>query len=128
MLNLSKIESDINSNNLQSKDVSAIIGVKYTTTINRREKGNWTPNDIEKLADYFNRPIAYYFDREEQGSSPKGLVSDVDPVVYGCSSCRKKQREIDKLKLKLGELKGELLEVHRKYVQVLEDLQQRKAN
>jgi len=65
MLNINKIESDINSNNLQSTDIARIIGVKYTTTLHRRENGNWTPDDVEKLADYFHRPIAYYFDREE---------------------------------------------------------------
>jgi hypothetical protein len=65
MLNINKIESDINFNNLNVTDVSKILGGKYTTIVHRMKSGNWTPNDVEKLADYFHRPLAYYFDRDE---------------------------------------------------------------
>lgn len=107
MLNINKIESDINSKNLQSTDVSKIIGVKYTTTIGRREKGNWTPNDVEKLAEYFERPIAYYFDKDEKELNHEPAKYDIK-----CKECTAKQKEIDALKLAL-EAKEELLDVYR---------------
>ena len=89
MLNINKIEADINSRNLQSTDVSKLLGLKYTTTIGRREKGNWNPNDIEKFADYFGRTIAYYFDRDEKqniaykDNDTVRQLNDPEP----CSNC-----------------------------------------
>jgi len=90
MLNINKIESDIHHNNLESTDVCKIIGVKYSTTLDRRKKGNWAPNDIEKLADYFGRTIAYYFDREEK-QAPAYKEPEVKMEVveeYGEKECR----------------------------------------
>ncbi|MGQ7871349.1 hypothetical protein [Sunxiuqinia sp. sy24] len=94
--------------------MSEIIGAKYTTTINRREKGNWTPNDIEKLANYFNRPIAYYFDMEEGE-----LKNSPDGQEQICLSCKEKQGQIDDLEKELSCLKS-------KYIDALEELQNKK--
>lgn len=116
MLNIYKIESDINSKNLQSTDVSKIIGQKYTTTINRREKGNWTPNDVEKIAEFFKRPIAYYFDKEEnEAKEPEGEYKRV------CKECIEKDNEINRLKEKLTELQE-------KYISALEDISGKNGN
>lgn len=42
------------------------MGIPASTLRSRLEAKNLTPDDIEKLADYFEKPIAYYFDREEK--------------------------------------------------------------
>lgn len=114
MLNINKIEADINSRNLQSTDVSRILGVKYTTTIGRREKGNWTPNDIEKFADYFGRSIAYYFDREER-QNVAYKHNDVVREINDPEPCRNCEVLLEKINMlerinKLQEDKIELLE------------------
>ena len=122
MLNVNKIESDINSRNLQSTDVCKILGIKYTTAIGRREKGNWTPDDVEKFADYFNRPIAYYFDRDEKETKnykqeesvnrvedPAGIVN---VKTFSCTDCIEKERVIAAQK--------ETIEIQRKYIASIE--------
>lgn len=70
MLNINKIASDINVKSLTKIDVSNILKLPYTTAINRLKHGNWTPDEVEMLADYFGRTIAYYFDREEKEAKP----------------------------------------------------------
>lgn len=128
MLNINKIHSDINFRNLQKTDVTEILGIPYTTTIDRLKKGNWTPNDLEKLADYFGRTIAYYFDRDEREASTeeKGIVipgttpviqktyaqleqhnigSDPKMTFYTCPECIQKEEKIRDLRENINDLR-----------------------
>ena len=88
MLNINKIESDINFRNLTKIEVSEILGIPYMTSVNRLKSGNWTPNDIEKLAEYFGRPIAYYFDREEKQEKAVYKNEERMQVVEDGGTCR----------------------------------------
>jgi hypothetical protein len=110
MLNINKIESDFNKHNLTDSDIAKILNKPYTTINNKRkrEDNRWTPEEVEKIADYFKRPISYYFDRDEPSQ-----VND-KPTEYGrCTDCEKKQEEINKLRNEVDQLKNELLEVYR---------------
>jgi hypothetical protein len=109
MLNINKIASDINFKNLTKIDLSEILAIPYTTTINRLKNGNWTPDDVEKLADYFGRTIAYYFDREEKEQKPYKLPEDKLVVVEDkptiCAACAAKDK---------------LIAMHEKHIELLE--------
>ncbi len=82
------------------------MGIANSTFIDRLEKKNLTPDDIEKLSDFFNKPIAYFFDREsDQLNDPQG------EYVRECKSCKEKDAQIGELKEKLGVVNGELMEM-----------------
>ncbi len=107
MLNTNKIESDINYKNLSMKDLSEILEIPYTTTIDRYKKGNWSANDVEKLAVFFKRTIAYYFDNEEVATKAN------------CANCEMMQKKID-------DLIRERDEYRQKYIECLEDIREKK--
>lgn len=66
MLNYNKIISDINRGKLSNRQVADVLGIAESTFRSRIERKNITPDDIDKLSDYFKRPIAYYFDKEDK--------------------------------------------------------------
>lgn len=106
MLNINKIASDINFRNLTKIEVSEVLSIPYMTAVNRLKSGNWTPDDVEKLADYFGRPIAYYFDREEKEVKTY-KIADPQRVVEEPTECRQcvdKERHIKLLESNLNDL------------------------
>lgn len=118
MLNINKIESDFNKQNLTDSDIAKILGKAYTTINNKRkrESNRWTPDEVEKIADFFKRPISYYFDKEESN------LANESSAVYGrCLECERKQKEIDKIR-------EERDDIYRRYVECLEELCGKKGN
>ena len=99
MLNNNKIDSLINNANLKVTDVAKIVNQPYTTIVNRKAKGTWTPNDIEKLADYFQKSILYFFDRENE--LPKAETENIktapESPVERCDNpaCLKRISELE---------------------------------
>jgi len=95
MLNINRIASDINFKSLTKIDVSNILKLPYTTAINRMKHGNWTPDEVEILADYFGRTIAYYFDKEEK--QQKILVGEeiLNVANEPCNKCEVLQAKLD---------------------------------
>ncbi|HET6558106.1 MAG TPA: hypothetical protein VFG54_12380 [Prolixibacteraceae bacterium] len=115
-------------------DLSRILNLKYTTAVNRRKTGNYTPDEVECLADYFGRTIAYYFDREEKevkvekapvipGTtqvSPKPYAQAeqhniaIEPKIthYTCPECIQKEEKIRDLRDNINDL--------RKHIELLE--------
>lgn len=118
MLNLNKIESDINKHNLTDSDIAKILGKAYTTINNKRkrESNRWTPDELEKIADFFKRPISYYFDKDESN-----LANESSVEYRRCPECEKKQREIEKIR-------NERDDIYRRYVECLEELCGKKGN
>jgi len=80
MINYNKIESLINKERLTQKRGSEILGIKSTTYQSRLERKIFTPDDIEKLADYWGKSILYFFDREENNGVT--VVQDGDINQY----------------------------------------------
>jgi transcriptional regulator with XRE-family HTH domain len=66
MLNYNKIISDINREKLSNRQIADVLGIAESTFRSRIDRKNMTPDDIDKLSDYFKRPIAYYFDKEDK--------------------------------------------------------------
>lgn len=87
MLNINNIDSDFNKRNLHVTDIAKILGQPYTTVVNKKKRGNWSPNDVEMFADYFNRSILYYFDRDEKPY--KIPNTEVDVANDGGDCCRR---------------------------------------
>ena len=108
MLNYNKIHSSINFNRTAITRLAKYIGIPNTTLRTRIERENLLPNDIEKIADFFEKTIAYYFDREESEFREKE-----------CEKCEENKKEIESLT-------KELLDVTRKYSKVLEELRNKK--
>ena len=117
MLNYNKIKSDIDSRNTVKTKLSSSVGIPNSTLRDRLEKKNLTPDNVEKLADYFGRTIAYYFDREENeavsytNAEKKG--ERPEEVEGPCPSCTKLLKDIIKLQENLIEAKNETLSIMR---------------
>ena len=100
MLNYNKIHSSISFQRTVKSTLAKFMGIANSTLIDRLDKENLTPDDIEKIADYFGRTIAYYFDREEKEEKPYktvGVKMDVaeEPVNKQiCALCAEKERLI----------------------------------
>ena len=119
MLNYNKIESSINFNRTPKTVIAKYLGIAESTLRNRLERKNLTPNDVAKLAEFFNKPIAYYFDKED---------NDNNDNHKPCLDCEEKQKEIEKLKACIEKLWKEKDEVYRKYTDCLEELLGKKGN
>lgn len=113
MLNYNKIESAINYERVPRTKIANILGIGESTLRSRLERKNLTPDDVEKLADYFNKSILYFFDREEPETHP--VVNEVRQEYkitrVDCPECISKLRTI-----------AELEEYRRKYIECLEEL------
>lgn len=113
MLNYNKIHSIINFQRTAKTTLSKYMGIANSTLIDRLEKQNLTPDDVEKIADFFEKPIAYFFDREEKEQKPykfpeeKLVVVEDKPTI--CAACAAKdkliamqEKHIDLLEFNLG--------------------------
>lgn len=111
MLNINKIHSLINSGSLKISRIAEEIEMPYSTLKSKLEADSWTPDDIEKLANFFKKPIAYFFDKEELPQ-----VNEVDNnykiTQIDCPECVIKQKEIDRLNEKI-QMQEELLSLYR---------------
>lgn len=105
MLNYNKIHSIINFQRTAKTTLSKYMGIANSTLIDRLDKQNLTPDDVEKIADFFEKPIAYFFDREEKEQKPyKEPEQKIDAVNEGCTDCEKLRADKMKLLEKLDEL------------------------
>jgi hypothetical protein len=87
MLNVNKIESLINSEENTRAIVSRATGINYQTLVSKIKTGSWSANDVEAIADFFKKPIAYFFDREEK---PYPIPNtEVDVANDGGDCCRR---------------------------------------
>ncbi len=107
MLNSKKIESLIFFGESNPAKVSRATGINYQTLISKIKNGSWTPNDVEILADFFQKPMTYFFDREETNQ-----ISEPEIKYFNCTDCITKQKEIDRLNEELKD-KKELLDFYR---------------
>lgn len=98
MLNIDKIWSLVNSKNLSNQAIGDIIGVSEATIRHRRKENKWMAFEIENLATYFNKSIAYFFDKENdamQASEPSAEYR------RKCLQCEEKDKKIIDLQEKL---------------------------
>ena len=110
MLNYNTIGSSINFQRTVKSKLAKFIGIPNSTLIDRLEKENLTPDDVEKIAEYFGKPIAYFFDKEE-----KDVVGESEIKYFNCPECIKKQKLIDELTTERDNFRN-------KYIECLEEL------
>ena len=101
----------INFQRTPKTELSKFMGIPNTTLIHRINKENLTPNDVEKIAEYFNKPISYFFDKEE---NEDGVLKK--PSKEECKDCIQKEKKIE-------ELERNMFELQTKYIKALEELQ-----
>jgi len=105
MLNYNKILSSINYQRTAKSTLAKFMGIANSTLLDRLEKKNLTPNDIEKIADFFGKSIEYYFDREEveqkeykHKDQKQQIVEDPEPC-RDCVALREKVKLLEKINL-----------------------------
>ena len=98
----------MNFGDSKNSELIKYIGINQSTFYDKLKRKSFTPNELEKIAEFFNKPISYYFDRDEP------VQLNEKDIKYGrCLECEKKQEEIEKLRKEVDDLKNELLQVYR---------------
>jgi hypothetical protein len=85
----------VNSGNFNALKVAKGTEIIYSSFQSKLKSGSWTPNDVEKLADFFKKPIAYFFDREEKPYT----IPDIEPDIANdgnncCRRCKDLEKQI----------------------------------
>jgi transcriptional regulator with XRE-family HTH domain len=93
------------------------MGIAESTFRNRLGRENLTPNDIEKIAEFFGKTIAYYFDKDET-EAPKATAE--------CKKCIEKDKELEEKDAEILRLRLKLCEIQEKYTALLEELNGRR--
>jgi len=114
MLNYDNILSVLNSQKTSERKLSSIIGIPYSTLHSRLTRRNLTPNDIEKIAAFYKKPIAYFFDKTED---------EIEKMSLDCKECKKKDKKIEQLEKQINGLTKKLAEIQDSYIQLLEHTQ-----
>jgi len=99
MLNYNKIESCINFDRTPYRKLADFMGIADSTLRSRLERNNITPNDLEKIADFFEKPISYFFDREEVELKHHKPINEKQQIVEDPEPCRDCEALRDKVKL-----------------------------
>lgn len=112
MLNYNKIESAINRDRTPKVKLATYLGIGESTLRSRLKRKNLTPDDVYNIAKFFNKPIGFFFDEEEEESDNDAPCEALVRHIK-CSECIKKDREIQRLLEELKEVQAELLDLYR---------------
>ena len=116
MFNFNKIQSLIHYGDSNVSEIAKSLKIPYTTLKSKLKANSWSPEDIEKIAEFFNKPIAYFFDKEELS-----IANESSSEYRRCPECERKQIEIEKLR-------DERDDIYRRYIECLEELCGKKGN
>ena len=88
---------------MTNQEFGDILGINESSIRGRIERRSFDPDELEKIARYFKKPIAWLFDCENEVS-----MANEDAVEYSkpCARCR--------------ELEAELAVLTQKYIALLE--------
>ena len=121
MLNYNKIHSDMNRNNIRLTILARHGKIKYTSFKDRFVKEKLYASEVEMIAEYFGRPISYYFDQDTtvliNYPEEENLNLAREPNAKRLSSKETYQRKIEDLTKKLSEITKELDKVNKRYQQ-----------
>jgi predicted secreted protein len=121
MLNYNKIYSDMNRNNIRLTILARHGKIKYTSFKDRFLKEKLYASEVEMIAEYFGRPISYYFDQETTGlikyPEEENLNMDREPNAKRLFSKETYQRKIEDLTKKLSDITKELNKVNKRFQQ-----------
>lgn len=92
------------------------LNINSSTFYDKLKRESFTPNEVEKIAQFFKKSISYYFDKNEEQYQvidyKKEIIEEAPKPTRVCKECLSKQNEIDALKQAL-EAKEELLQMYR---------------
>ena len=116
MLNYNKIESILNFHKNGRRELSEYLKMPQSTFYDKLKKKNLTPDDVYGIAQYFNKPIGYFFDESEAyaiaGGNPD-ISEDIKITPYNCMECINKEKKLNEQDQKIKDLQDELLELYR---------------
>lgn len=103
MLNYNKIRSALNRERFGSTKLAALLSIPESTARHRLAKQNFTPDEIEIIADHFKKNILYFYDREpinELTCSNQQEVATIamdpeNPYGFKCKLCAQKDQTIE---------------------------------
>ena len=113
MLNYSKITSIINFHRTAKVKLAEYLQIGESTLRDRLKKENLTPDDVAGIAEYFNKPMTYFFDKDDNQANEKG--EDYTIKKIDCLECIAKQKKLDQMEKERDEFRD-------KYIECLEDL------
>jgi len=129
MLNYNKIESCINFQRTSYRKLAEYLDIAESTLRSRLERNNITPNDIEKIADFFEKPIIYFFDRKEADKKSYPDKEEKIQVVSEAGPCKECNALREKIKLleKINQLQEDKIAQFDRVIEKREDTTQNSA-
>ena len=103
MLNYNKIRSALNGEKFGSTKLAALLSIPESTARHRLAKENFTPDEIEIIADHFKKNILYFYDREPQNELNCNELQEIatiamdpeNPYGFRCKLCAQKDQTIE---------------------------------
>ncbi len=127
MLNYNKIHSDMNRYNIRLTDLARLGDIKYTSLKDRFKKQKLYAAEVEMIAEYFGRPISYYYDQEPTGlinyPTEEKLNLAQEPKAKGLSNEEANQQKIKSLTKELSVMTQKFDTQNKKYLRLLEKVQ-----
>ena len=119
MLNYNKIHSDMNRQNISLAILARHCKIKYTSLKDRFDEQRLYASEVEMIAEYFGRPISYYFDQEAKvllNCPPEeNLILSTGPSQKGFFSEETYLRKMEDLNQKLSVITKEFDKVNKRY-------------
>jgi len=120
MLNYNKIHSDINRQNINLAILARHCKIKYTSFKDRFDKERLYASELEMIAEYFGRPISYYFDPKEKVlinyPTEENLNLAKEPNSKELFREETYRRKMEDLTQKLSVITKELDKVNKRYL------------
>ncbi len=118
----------MNHYNIRLTDLARLGEIKYTSLKDRFKKKKLYASEVEMIAEYFGRPVSYYFDKESTGltnyTTEENLNLVHEPKANGLSNEETYQRRIVDLTKKLSVMTQKFEKQNKKYFRLLEKVQQ----
>lgn len=109
----------MNRKNIRLTDLARLGEIKYTSLKDRFDKEKLYASEVEMIAEYFGRPISYYFDQEVTGlinySAEENLNLAREPNAKGLFGEETYHRKIEDLAKKLSAITKELIKVNKRH-------------
>ncbi len=121
-MNISRLKKLIEKKRITQKEIAKYIGLSENAFSTALKKGDFKISMLEKICEYINVPVSYFFE-EESGTSPNKQITNgngnvqMNGVNNGSIKLNNAKHEIDKLKAELSgcreqlKLKDEIIEL-----------------
>ncbi len=107
-MDYNKLWSLINEKNLSKGAAARVVEMSTTGFIQMMDRKTMAVSTLERFADYFHVPVAYFFSECEQNMAEYLKMN----TLHSCPECAEKERTIEAQK--------KTIEIQDKYIKVLE--------